>query len=267
MSEEKKQQVVDLSKSDRAPILLLFDVDGTLTKSRLVIEPSMWQLLKDAKTKLYLGFVGGSDFPKQQEQLGGTAAGDVREFFDFCFSENGLMAWECGKKLNSHNLKKELTEDEITEFVNFCLIYIAGLKLPIKRGTFVEFRNGMINVSPIGRNCSQKEREEYYELDKKEKIREKMIDEFKKKLPELAKKLKCSIGGQISFDVFPFGWDKTYCLKFIEKKGFKEIHFFGDKTYEGGNDYEIFNDKRTIGHTVKQPKETEELIKGILGKL
>merc|ERR1712130_578809 len=252
---------------DRAPILLLFDVDGTLTESRLTIKPSMWNLLKDAKTKLYLGIVGGSDYPKQQEQLGGTEAGDVRNFFDFVFSENGLCAWENGKALNSHNLKKELTESEIADFVDFSLTYIAGLKLPKKRGTFVEFRSGMINVSPVGRNCSQEERIEFFEFDKKEKVREKMIEEFQKKLPELAKKLKCSIGGQISFDVFPHGWDKTYCLRFVKDKNFKEIHFFGDKTYQGGNDYEIFEDDRTIGHTVKKPEDTEELIKEILAKL
>ena len=33
------------------------------------------------------------------------------------------------------------------------LHYIADLDIPIKRGTFIEFRNGMINVSPIGRNA------------------------------------------------------------------------------------------------------------------
>jgi hypothetical protein len=33
------------------------------------------------------------------------------------------------------------------------------------RGTFIEFRNGMINVSPIGRNCSYSEREEFEKYD------------------------------------------------------------------------------------------------------
>ena len=33
--------------------------------------------------------------------------------------------------------------------------YLSTLDIPVKRGTFVEFRNGMINVCPIGRNCSQ----------------------------------------------------------------------------------------------------------------
>jgi phosphomannomutase len=73
-----------------------------------------------------------------------------------------------------------------------------------------------------------------------------------------------SIGGQISFDVFPTGWDKTYCLQYIEAEATRpdgvdytgNIHFFGDKTFQGGNDYEIYEDKRTVGHSVKNPEET-----------
>lgn len=34
------------------------------------------------------------------------------------------------------------------------------------RGTFIEFRNGMLNVSPIGRNCTQEERIAFFEYDK-----------------------------------------------------------------------------------------------------
>ena len=34
------------------------------------------------------------------------------------------------------------------------------------RGTFIEFRNGMINVSPIGRNCSKSERDAFEEFDR-----------------------------------------------------------------------------------------------------
>ncbi len=51
------------------------------------------------------------------------------------------------------------------ELINFCLHYIADLDLPVKRGTFIEFRNGMLNVSPIGRNCSQEERDEFERYD------------------------------------------------------------------------------------------------------
>jgi phosphomannomutase len=86
----------------------------------------------------------------------------------------------------------------------------------------------MLNISPIGRNCTHQERIDFFEYDKKLKIRETMIEVLKKEFPDFS--VTYSIGGQISFDVFPIGWDKTYCLKFLHESGYREIHFFGDKT-------------------------------------
>ena len=57
-----------------------------------------------------------------------------------------------------------------------------------------------------------------------------MIEALRKEFPNEA--ITYSIGGQISFDLFPTGWDKTYCLQFVQDDGFDEIHFFGDKTYK-----------------------------------
>lgn len=61
-------------------------------------------------------------------------------------------------------------------------------------------------------------------------IRRQFINALKAKFPDF--NLVFSIGGQISFDVFPEGWDKRYCLQHVEKDGFKKIYFFGDKTFE-----------------------------------
>ena len=61
--------------------------------------------------------------------------------------------------------------------------------------------------------------------------------------------------------MFPNGWDKTFALGRVEDEGFEEIHFFGDKTYKGGNDYEIYSDPRTIGHSVKNPDDTMRILK------
>ena len=88
----------------------------------------------------------------------------------------------------------------------------------------------MVNVSPIGRNASSEERNEYEKFDKQHKIREKMIQEIHKRFPDIG--MTYSIGGQISFDCFPTGWDKTYCLRHVEKDGYTTIHFFGDKTFK-----------------------------------
>jgi phosphomannomutase len=112
----------------------------------------------------------------------------------------------------------------------------------------------MLNISPIGRQCSQQERDDFEKFDKEAKVREKMVAALEERFGA-SLGLKFSIGGQISFDVFPIGWDKTYCLQFVEND-FKEIHFFGDKTMKGGNDYEIFNDPRVKGHTVTSWEDT-----------
>lgn len=68
----------------------------------------------------------------------------------------------------------------------------------------------MINVSPIGRNCSVEERDEFEKYDKEHLIRKTFVEALQKEFD--GENLTFSIGGQISFDVFPKGWDKSYCL-------------------------------------------------------
>ena len=59
-------------------------------------------------------------------------------------------------------------------------------------------------------------------------MREKFVEALRAEFPDAG--LVFAIGGQISIDVFPVGWDKRFCLPFLEKDGIKTIHFFGDKT-------------------------------------
>ncbi len=131
------------------------------------------------------------------------------------------------------------------------------------RGTFIEYRAGMLNISPIGRNCSREERNAYEQFDLANNVRKNMIAAMQEKFAHL--NLKYSIGGQISFDLFPQGWDKTFCLNHIPESEYDEIHFFGDKTYEGGNDYEIFVHPRVKGHTVTSPEDTIAQCKQLFG--
>lgn len=210
--------------------------------------------IKKLRGVIAVGIVGGSDLKKQLEQLGDTVLSD----FDYVFSENGLVAYKGGDLIATQSLSEHLGEDRLKDVINFCLKYIAEIDIPIKRGTFIEFRAGMLNVSPIGRNCSQEERDEFERYDLEHGIRKTFVVALREKFADLD--LVYSIGGQISFDVFPRGWDKTYCLRFV-KDDFDEIHFFGDKTFPGGNDYEIFTCPDCIGHTVTGPMDTIEQIK------
>lgn len=242
-------------------ILCLFDVDGTLTKPRNTIEQSLNEfLIEKIKPLCKLALVGGSDLKKIVEQMHGE---DCLERFDYVFAENGLIYFKNGKEVGRQNIQNYMGEEKLQTFINFSLRYLSGIVLPVKRGTFIEFRAGMLNVCPIGRSCSQKERDDFEKYDKENKVREKMIVALRKEFPDIG--LTYSIGGQISFDVFPHGWDKTYCLRHLESEGFDEIHFFGDKTEKGGNDYELFNDKRVIGHKVVNPEDTRKQLEALFG--
>jgi phosphomannomutase len=144
----------------------------------------MLSLLSHLRQHLAIGYVGGSDLAKQQEQLG-TQTIPVTTLFDYCFSENGLTAYKSGLPLPSNSFIKWIGEDKYKELVKFILHYIADLDIPVKRGTFVEFRNGMINVSPIGRNASVQERNEYQKYDLENKIRETFVGVLKEKFRDL----------------------------------------------------------------------------------
>ncbi|XP_069124608.1 phosphomannomutase 2-like [Argopecten irradians] len=235
--------------------ICVFDVDGTLTEPRLKIQPDMEEFLQKLKSKVDVALVGGSDLVKIEEQMQDPKSNEsVTKKFNYVFSENGLVAYHNGEKVGQEDLLNYAGEEKLQKVINFAMKYMSDIKLPAKRGTFFEFRSSMINICPVGRSCSQKERLEFAAYDKEHKMREKFQTALREAFPDDG--LVFAIGGQISIDVYPVGWDKTFCLKFIEKGNYKTIHFFGDKTDPGGNDHEIYSDPRTIGHKVANPKDT-----------
>lgn len=181
--------------------------------------------------------------------------------YPFVFTENGLIAYENGRPVNTASILKHYGEEVLQEVINFSLEYMSKLKLPKKRGQFIEFRTGMINISPIGRSCTLEERLEFFEYDKQHKIREQFVRVLTERFGAKYQ-MKFSIGGQISIDAFPIGWDKTYCLQFVKDK-FDKIYFFGDRTDPGGNDHEIYSHDLVEGHKVENAQQTVALLKSI----
>ncbi|KRX83394.1 Guanine nucleotide-binding protein alpha-12 subunit, partial [Trichinella sp. T6] len=259
-----KEIILDRNLKTLMMQICLFDVDGTLTRPRQKIDNDFLEYLRLLSKKIPLAVVGGSDIDKVLEQLDLNLK-DACDLFEYVFAENGLFVAKKNQQFPTATIQEVIGEEKLQEFINYCLHYLSEVKLPVKRGNFIEFRKGMLNVSPIGRSCSQNERNEFVEYDEKHQIRKKFIEELRKRFPVEKYGLHFSIGGQISIDVFPVGWDKRYCLQFLEKDDFREIYFFGDRTFPGGNDYEIFEDPRTIGHRVTSPKDTERELKSLFG--
>lgn len=246
---------------NKQKILFLFDVDGTLTPSRQKMPDDIREMLNSLRKKYYIGFVGGSDIDKQVEQVGD----DCLDLFDYGFPENGLSFYKGSKLIKQKRFIDEVKENLYQEFVNFCLDYLSKVNLPFKRGNFIEFRNSMVNISPCGRNCTNDERKKFFEYDNKHHVREEMVRVLQEKFDK--HNLQFSIGGQISIDVFPKGWDKTYCLTHVKDEGIDQIYFFGDKTKVGGNDYEIFIDQRVNGETVLDPRDTIKKVEEVVRKI
>merc|ERR1712037_1095088 len=224
MGKLRIRNIENLHEKMTKKVIALFDVDGTLTVPRKAITQEMHDFMQELQKHVTVGIVGGSDYKKITEQLG--ACSDVPI--------------------------EKIGEEKNQDLTNHIFKLMADIRLPVKRGTFIELRKGMINVSPIGRQCSQAERDAFDQMDKTAKIRPAMVSSLKEKFGD---QLTFSIGGQISFDVFPTGWDKTYCLQFLEE--YDEVYFFGDKTFKGGNNYEIFEAERTKGNTVTSPDDTK----------
>ena len=65
---------------------------------------------------------------KQKKLLGE----DILIKSDYSFSENGLFAYKDEILINKTTIKDYIGETNIKRFINWCLIYIGELDIPIK---------------------------------------------------------------------------------------------------------------------------------------
>ena len=78
----------------------------------------MLQLLSELRHKVAIGFVGGSNLAKQQEQLA-TADVNVTSLFDFCFAENGLTAYRLGEQQASQSFIGWIGQEKYNKLVKW----------------------------------------------------------------------------------------------------------------------------------------------------
>ena len=244
-------------------VLLLFDIDKTLVPAMGTISTEMVEILSALKARgLALGVVGGSDRDKAVKQLGPHILEDV---MDVCFHENGAVVYIGKDHISSERLEDYVSPVTIRRLVNACLALIAECPCPWKTGTFIERRNCMLNVSPIGRACTQEQRERFAQWDLEVGARRDIVEALRTKFPDLP--MEMAIGGQISIDIFPVGFNKTLALKHIPEGLYDAVHFFGDSVDKGGNDYELYSHHRVIGHRVTGPDDTQKQLTTLLNIL
>lgn len=257
--------------------LILFDVDGTLAVPAQPAKDDIIEVLAELRLDYAVGIVGAGDFEKQQMQLGGP---DLRSRLDFVFSENGVHAFRGEEQLHCKSIAEHLGQDRWTSFQEELnrlleveaeeaarLLQVATSNASASlsdRGTFLERRQCTVNICPIGRTpaLSKENRAAFDAADRESGMRRRILAQLQEKFgPSTEYQLVFSIGGQIGIDVCPLGWDKTFCLQFVDEQEFRTVHFFGDKTEEGGGDHELYVHPRTVGHTVESPEDTLRQVK------
>ena len=199
----------------------IFDIDGTLTPSRLPIDPNFSIFFTNWIKQKNVYLVTGSDKEKTIEQIGLNIWKNVNKVYQSC----GNQVWEKGQLIEEQSFAlNEKMKNKLTFFLN-------NSRWSEKFGNHFEQRVGLVNFSIIGRNCSQKKREEYYFWDAQSKEREMICNQIMEHFPNI----EAAIGGQISIDIYEKGKNKAQVLDEISG----EVFFFGDKMDEGGNDYPI----------------------------
>lgn len=264
--------------------IILFDMDGTLTPHRNIMERGMAESLVEtffdpfgAYRGFEIGIVTGSDYDYLIQQC--------KPLFDYTngryitlFPCNGTKKYEYEetkyweRSSNHGPFYKKSYEVDMIESIgrkeyNRLLTKIADFQVEIMRkysdlpftGTFLQYRNSMLNWSPIGRSASGVERQEWIFRDRAEMIREWYLLCLNKYFPDI----EIAFGGQTSFDIYPKGWNKTYVMKHLED--YTDIYFIGDRCEEGGNDKALYDLLGNKGFNTTGPKQTIDIINKILG--
>tara|TARA_B100001123_G_C15335034_1_gene1032499 strand:- start:2800 stop:3528 length:729 start_codon:yes stop_codon:yes gene_type:complete len=232
--------------------IYLFDIDGTLTEPLSKMDSSFTYSFLSwmADKKVFL--VGGSDFKKISLQVPQSVISRCSGIFS-CMG-NELRTKEGIKYQKEWKAPVKLL-DELLEIRK-------SSRYENKRSKYIESRRGMINFSVAGRDSSEEERKDYFLWDQKSKERIVISKNLKRKFPEL----DICIGGMISLDIQPRGWDKAQAVDWIKSQRQYEnckMFFFGDKCHNGGNDESLFKRVTKEGgeaYNVEGPKETLEII-------
>ena len=206
----------------------IFDVDGTLTPSRRPMTRSFDDFFFKWANRNMFYLVSGSDLDKIKEQVPEYIL-DLAE---------GVFTCGGNKFYINDSLIYEHSFEPPKKLIKFLEKQLKESRYFTRCGNHIEDRGSMLNFSIVGRDCSLKERKTYFEYDKKSKERQKIATEINILWPEL----NAVIGGQISIDIAPTGYDKSQVIKEVKlNKNIPDAKyiFIGDRTQPGGNDYPL----------------------------
>jgi len=245
--------------------VFIFDIDGTLTPARQAMTDEMIEVFREFCQRERVVLATGSDMVKVKEQV----PEELFTLIEGIFTCSGNVLYTGGEEWGEVIYKREFQPP--LELIDFLERYVDFSSCPVITSGHLECRPGMLNFSTVGRNCTQAQREEYYRWDKETGERKAIQEKIKHMYPSL----DCTIGGQISVDIYPRGMDKSQAYNYLKSKEPKTpVVFLGDRLRPGGNDYPFFR-AMSNSHVSCHPLDicvpvhdwldTKRFIKNVLG--
>ena len=268
-----KEQATSQTPMESFKNLVLFDMDGTLTPPRESFDMQLLDPLRQLSKVADIGIVSGSDIDYIREQLDYLITKTEIRFKLHLLPCNGTKHYTPPRDSSSGyelvhevDMKSHLGTDCYRHLMKIlCNLqsHISELDIPLS-GNFVQYRGSMINWCPIGRSASPFERKIFCEYDLKNSVREDYLSRLHRKLQlnGMDKKIVCTLGGETSFDIYPYGWDKTYTLQHFKEQ---DVWFVGDRCDSGGNDQSLYESLISKGRSYKTdgPNKTKKIIEAI----
>tara|TARA_X000000950_G_C13845326_1_gene632058 strand:+ start:153 stop:938 length:786 start_codon:yes stop_codon:yes gene_type:complete len=253
--------------------IVLFDMDGTLTPARKRLEWNVLDSLIDLqRADIEIGIVTGSDmdYVKQQMDIAfDISALDPSKLHYLPCNGTKYYRMKYGKFVANYenDMRKKIGGQNWQRLVKLLTNLQSAMSdvynVPLT-GSFINYRGSMINWCPIGRQCTDEDRINWVKQDKNQNIREKWITITRDGLDNAGlQDVIIKLGGDTSFDIYPYGWDKTFAFNNFD--GYK-IYFVGDRCDVNGNDREAYLKAGPLGYSTSGPEETRKIISNIIEK-
>ncbi len=254
--------------------LVVFDLDGTLTESKVVIDEEMTTLLRDLLAFLPVAIIGGGSYEQFQKQfVVAFPANDAHAGNLFLFPTCSTQFYRNVRGTWTQVYAEFLPEDQKQKIRDAFAEAFREINYQAPEKTYgdiIEDRKTQLTFSVFGQDVVAVLGDEGLRLKdayfkEHDDVRRNLRDAVARLLPDFEVRL----GGLTSVDVTRKGIDKGYGIRQIEKIlkiSIANMVFVGDALYEGGNDAPA-RDAGADSIQANGPTETKKLVRQWLDKL
>ncbi|RJP44168.1 HAD-IIB family hydrolase [Candidatus Parcubacteria bacterium] len=251
--------------------LIVFDLDGTLARTKSDLEPSMSRALNALLREKSVAVIGGGTYAQFRKQL----IAELRcptpllsGLFLFPTTATSFYRYRSGWWRRIYGFELSARERRSIKKAFRDVLREIGYVPPKKLyGRVIEDRRTQVTFSALGQDVVRMLGDRGVRLKEKwtrknTPLKLKIARMVQKRLPDL----EVHAAGFTSIDVTRKGIDKEYGIRQIGKHlrvPIKDMLFVGDAIFPGGNDYAAV--KTGVDYVkVSGPRETEKIIKKLL---